>query len=303
MTSEAVDDASVRDLDSAADFFDRFRDRLFGIAYRLLGSVAEAEDVVQEAWLRWQQTDRSVVRNPSGFLTTVTTRLALNTLDSARARRENDVGSWLPEPVDSSTDPMLGAETAEALEAAVLVVMEKLSPEPRAAYVLREAFRYPYEEIAEILDTTTVNARQMVSRARKHVQSSRSEPVEPGQHKALLDAFVAAARDGDLDRLEKVLAADVVSISDGAGMAPRAARRPVFGRDRVIRFVAGWADWWVGTTLTWIETNGQPSVLVTRGGSALAVLSINVTASGIDRLLWVMAPDKLNLDATDGSAS
>ncbi len=298
MSLGAVDDALGRDLDSAVTFFDGFRDRLFGIAYRILGSVAEAEDVVQEAWLRWQQTDRSLVRNPAGFLTTVTTRLALNTLDSARAKREEYVGSWLPEPVDTSSDPMLGAETAEALEAAVLVVMEKLTPEPRAAYVLREAFRYPYEEIAQILDTTTVNARQMVSRAKKHVQSSRSEPVEARQHKALLEAFVAAAREGDLDRLEQVLTADVVSISDGAGMAPRAARRPVIGQDKVIRFVAGWADWWVGASLTWIETNGQPSVLVKRGDAALAVLSINATASGIDRLLWVMAPDKLTQVAT-----
>jgi RNA polymerase sigma-70 factor (ECF subfamily) len=259
----------------------------------MLGSVAEAEDIVQEAWLRWQRTDRSVVHNPAGFLTTVTTRLALNTADSARARREQYVGPWLPEPVDTSGDPSLGAEKAEALEAAVLVLLEKLRPEHRAAYVLREAFDYSYDEIAEILATTPTNARQMVSRARKHVQSSRKEPVEPAEHRTLLEAFLAAARDGNLERLEQVLSADVVSTSDGAGIAPRAARRPVAGRDNVARFVAGWADWWTDTTLTWLETNGQASVLVKRGDAALALLSISSSTSGIDQLLWVMAPDKL----------
>ncbi|MBC9820130.1 RNA polymerase sigma factor SigJ [Terrabacter sp. MAHUQ-38] len=293
MTSSAVDDPSGTGIDSAVDAFTAARPRLFGIAYRMLGSVAEAEDIVQEAWLRWQRTDRSVVHNPAGYLTTVTTRLALNTADSARARREQYVGPWLPEPVDTSGDPSLGAEKAEALEAAVLVLLEKLRPEHRAAYVLREAFDYSYDEIAEILATTPTNARQMVSRARRHVQSSRKEPVEPAEHRTLLEAFLAAARDGNLERLEQVLSADVVSTSDGAGIAPRAARRPVAGRDNVARFVAGWADWWTDTTLTWLETNGQASVLVKRGDAALALLSISSSTSGIDQLLWVMAPDKL----------
>jgi RNA polymerase sigma-70 factor (ECF subfamily) len=293
MTSSAVDDPSGTSIDSAIEAFNEARPRLFGIAYRMLGSVAEAEDIVQEAWLRWQRTDRSIVHNPAGFLTTVTTRLALNTADSARARREQYVGPWLPEPVDTSADPSLGAEKAEALEAAVLVLLEKLGPEHRAAYVLREAFDYSYDQIAEILATTPANARQMVSRARKHVQSSRKEPVDPAEHRALLEAFLAAAQDGDLERLEQVLSADVVSTSDGAGIAPRAARRPVAGRDNVARFVAGWADWWTETTLTWLETNGQASVLVKRGDTALALLSISSSKSGIDQLLWVMAPDKL----------
>jgi RNA polymerase sigma-70 factor (ECF subfamily) len=293
MTSSAVDDPSGTSSDSAVEVFNASRPRLFGIAYRMLGSVVEAEDIVQEAWLRWQGTDRSIVRNPAGFLTTVTTRLALNTADSARARREQYIGPWLPEPVDTSADPTLGAEKAEALEAAVLVLLEKLGPEHRASYVLREAFDYSYDQIAEILGTTSANARQMVSRARKHVRSSRKEPVEPAEHRALLEAFLAAAQDGDLRRLEQVLAADVVSTSDGAGIAPRAARRPVAGRDNVARFVAGWADWWTDTTLTWLETNGQASVLVKRGDAALALLSISSSKAGIDRLLWVMAPDKL----------
>jgi RNA polymerase sigma-70 factor, ECF subfamily len=293
MTSHAVEDPSGAGIESAVGTFNESRSRLFGIAYRMLGSVAEAEDIVQEAWLRWQQTDRSIVRNPAGFLTTVTARLALNSAASARVRREQYVGEWLPEPVDTSADPSLGAEKAEALEAAVLLLLEKLGPEHRAAYVLREAFGYSYDEIAEILATSTANARQLVSRAKKHVRSSRQEPVDPAEHRALLEAFVAAAQNGDVKRLEQVLSANVVSTSDGGGVAPRAARRPVAGRDNVARFIAGWADWWTDTTLTWLETNGQTSVLVKRDDKALGLLSISTSASGIDQLLWVMAPDKL----------
>jgi RNA polymerase sigma-70 factor (ECF subfamily) len=290
--ASALED-SADELDTAVGTFNESRPRLFGIAYRMLGSVAEAEDVVQDAWLRWQQADRAAVRNPAGFLTTVTTRLALNVAESARVRRERYVGPWLPEPVDTSADPSLGAETAEALDSAVLVMMERLRPDQRAAYVLREAFDYDYDAVAEILGTTPANARQLVSRAKKQIRSERKEPVDPNVHRALLEAFVAAARDGDLVRLEQVLAADVVSTSDGAGIAPRAARRPVSGRDNVARFVAGWNDWWDGTTLTWLETNGRPSVLVRRGDEAVVVLSISSSADRIDRLMWVMAPAKL----------
>jgi len=291
--SRTVDDTSRVSIEAALGTFNQTRPRLFGIAYRMLGSVAEAEDIVQEAWLRWQQTDRTVVHNPPGFLTTVATRLALNTAGSARVRREEYVGPWLPEPVDTTADPALGAENAEALETAVLVLLEKLAPEQRAAYVLREAFDYPYDQIAEVLSTSTANARQLVSRAKKHVQSQRKEPVDPVAHRALLDAFLAAAQEGDLTRLEQVLSADVVTTSDGAGIAPRAARRPVVGRDKVARFVAGWNDWWDGTTVTWLETNGRASVLVRRGDTPLALLSVSASPSGIDQLMWVMAPDKL----------
>jgi RNA polymerase sigma-70 factor, ECF subfamily len=293
MTSDTVDDASGEDLQSAVGAFNEARPRLFGIAYRMLGSVAEAEDIVQEAWLRWQQTDRDVVRNPAGFLTTVTTRLAINTAESARVRREQYVGPWLPEPVDTSADPSLGAENAEALESAVLMLLEKLGPEQRAAYVLRQAFDYSYDQIAEILTTSPANARQLVSRAQKHVESSRKEPVDPAKHRELLDAFVAAARDGDVMRLEQVLAAEVVSTTDSAGEAPRAARRPVSGRDNVARFVAGWSDWWEGTTVTLVETNGRTAILARRDGAPAVLLSVSASPQGIDQLMWVMAPDKL----------
>jgi RNA polymerase sigma-70 factor (ECF subfamily) len=293
MTTSTADDESGAGIEAAIGAFNESRPRLFGIAYRMLGSVAEAEDIVQEAWLRWQRTDRTVVRNPAGFLTTVTTRLAINTAESARVQREEYIGPWLPEPVDTSADPSLGAEKAEALESAVLVLLEKIKPDQRAAYVLREAFDYSYDQIAEILSTSTANARQLVSRAKKSVQSDRKEPVDPARHRALLAAFVAAAQNGDLEQLEQVLSADAVSTTDGAGIAPRAARRPVIGRDNVARFIAGWSDWWVGTTVTWVETNGQPSVLVRRDDTPAVLLSASTSDSGIDQLMWVMAPDKL----------
>ena len=293
MTSSTVDDSSDAGMESAIGAFNESRPRLFGIAYRMLGSVAEAEDIVQEAWLRWQRTDRTVVHNPAGFLTTVTTRLALNTAESARVRREQYVGPWLPEPVDTSADPSLGAEKAEALESAMLVLLEKVRPDQRAAYVLREAFDYTYDQIAEILDTTSVNARQLVSRAKKSVQSDRRDAVDPARHRALLEAFVAAARDGDVKRLEQVLSAEVVSTTDSAGEAPRAARRPVSGRVNVARFVAGWADWWEGTTISWVETNGQTAMLARRDGEPAVLLSVRASDAGIDHLMWVMAPAKL----------
>ncbi|MFE2578672.1 sigma-70 family RNA polymerase sigma factor, partial [Streptomyces sp. NPDC059378] len=150
--------------DRATQDFLAVRPQLFGIAYRVLGSSAEAEDVVQDAWLRWQNTDRTTVREPAAFLTAVATRLAINVAQSARVRRESYVGPWLPEPVDTSQDPQLGAERAEAVEMAVLLLLEKLNPVERAAYVLREAFDYPYSRIADILETSDANGRQLVSR-------------------------------------------------------------------------------------------------------------------------------------------
>jgi RNA polymerase sigma-70 factor, ECF subfamily len=195
------------------------RPRLFGIAYRMLGTAAEAEDIVQDVWVRWQTTDRSPVRNPLAFLVAATTRLAINVLHSARARRETYAGPWLPEPVDTSTDPGLGAERGEALKGAVLLLLTKLSPAERAAYVLRQAFTYSYREIAAILRVDEANARQLVTRARGHVSGGPRAPVSPAAHRRLLDAFVAAARTGDLARLESLFASDVVAaLKSSAGL-------------------------------------------------------------------------------------
>ena len=189
------------------------RPRLFGIAYRMLGSAAEAEDILQDVWVRWQTTDRSAVRNPVAFLVTATTRLAINVLQSARARRETCIGPSLPEPIDPSTDPCEGAERGEALHLAMRLLLERLSPTERAAYVLREAFNYPHREIAAILRLEEANARQLVTRARDHLSGGRRAPVSPARQRRLLNAVVAAARTGDLARLERMFASDVTSRS------------------------------------------------------------------------------------------
>ena len=198
-------------LEQAVSAFVEVRPRLFGIAYRMLGSAAEAEDVLQETWLRWQNTDRSNITNPSAFLALITTRLSINVAQSARSRRETYIGPWLPEPVDTSADPALGAERAEALEFACLLLLERLTPIERAAYVLREAFLYPYEQIADILQVSPVNARQLVSRARKHLNTVRREPVDKVEHRRLLASFLVAAQTGNVAALEDLFAADVGS--------------------------------------------------------------------------------------------
>ncbi|MEV6923633.1 RNA polymerase sigma-70 factor [Dactylosporangium sp. NPDC051485] len=281
------------DLDEAASVFAGVRPRLFGIAYRMLGSVSEAEDLVQEVWLRWQTTDRSVVNNPGAFLATTTTRLAINELQSARARRETYIGPWLPEPVDTRADPFLGAERGEALELAVLMLLEKLTPHERAAYVLREAFDYPYPQIAAILQSTDPAVRQLVSRARKHVAGERRLPVPQTAQRQLLAAFLDAARGGDLEALEKLFAADVASVSDGNG-ARQVSRKPVVGAARVAKYIAAFSTWyWEGVDLRWVTTNGQTSAVLRRGDELLGMVTINASASGIDQVLWMMNPEKL----------
>src|SRR4051794_7441654 len=206
------------ELDVATDAFQQCRRRLFGIAYRMLGTVADAEDVLQEVWIRWQTTDRESVLEPTAFLSTVTTRLSINILQSARVRRETYVGPWLPEPVNTEDDPSLGAERGEALQYAILILLEKLTPTERAAYVLREALDYPYERIADILQTTPAAARQLLSRARKHLASERRIAASRTEQRRLLEAFVAAAQKGDATELEALFASDVTSYTDGNGV-------------------------------------------------------------------------------------
>ena len=279
--------------DGGLSTFASVRPRLFGIAYRMLGSAAEAEDVVQDVWLRWQCTNRSAVENPSAFLATTTTRLCINLSQSARSRRETYVGTWLPEPVDTSNDPGLGAERGEALKLAVLMLLEKLSPTERAAYVLREAFDYSYRQIAEILQMEEANTRQLVSRARKHIADGRRTPVSSDEQQRFLEAFIGAAQKGDLAKLEGLFAQDVVSYADGGGIV-RAARVPVSGRERVAKFIAAVAPhFWTGMTLTWMETNGQASVLMSRDGAAVALATVEASDHGIDRIIWIMRPSKL----------
>src|SRR5258707_6311713 len=294
--------------DDGVSVFETVRPRLFGIAYRMLGSAAEAEDIVQDAWLRWQGTDRTAVVDPPAFLATTTTRLAIPFAQSPRSRRETYIGPWLPEPVDTSGDPRLGAERAEALEFAVLLLLEKLSPTERAAYVLREAFDYSYDQIAHILRSTEANARQLVTRARKHIRDGRRKSVSSSEQRRLLNAFVLASEKGDLPALEKLFASEVVSYADGGG-AVHVARLPVSGRDRVVNYIAAVGPYlWSGLTLEWIETNGQASVLMLRNGTAIGLATVEASEEGISRILLMMRPSKLvaisrSADAKLGSQS
>jgi RNA polymerase sigma-70 factor (TIGR02957 family) len=287
-----VESHAAPGLDEAVAIFTSLRPRLFGIAYRMLSSATEAEDLVQEVWLRWQRTDRGVVHNPGAFLATTTTRLALTALQSARARRETYIGPWLPEPVDTAADPCLGAERGEALEFAVLLLMEKLTPNERAAYVLREAFDYPYRQIAGILQLTEPAVRQLVSRARKHVAGGRHTVVDVPAQRELLATFVAAARTGDLAELERLFAPDVTTVSDGNG-AHQVARRPVVGAERVARFLAAITWFWDGVEVRWARMNGQAAAVLWRGGDLYGVLSVSAGADGIDQVLWFVNPDKI----------
>ncbi|MGW2542749.1 RNA polymerase sigma-70 factor [Kitasatospora sp. NPDC001574] len=286
--------ADANSLDRAAKDFLAIRPRLFGIVYRVLGSTVEAEDIVQEAWVRWQNTDRADILEPAAFLATVTTRLAINFAQSARVRRESYVGPWLPEPVNTGADPQVGAERAEALELAVLRLLERLNPVERAAYVLREAFDYPYRQIADILETSEANTRQLVSRARKHLAAARRERVSSAEHRRLLEVFLSAAQTGDLTVLEKVLAADVVSYSDGGGTRG-ASRIPVVGRLPVARYLVAFAPrFWPGTELRWVEANGRPAVLISSAGATTALLCVDVSTEGIETIMWLMNPAKVS---------
>lgn len=225
------------------DVFAALRPRLLGVAYGVVGELAEAEDVVQDAWLRWQAADREAVRDATGFLVATTTRLAIDRLRSARARRERYVGTWLPDPlvaeVDAEPDPADAAIEAEQLTVALLVALERLNPVERAVLVLRDAFDLDYAEIADALDLSPANARQIAKRARDRVgDAGRRRPVEREEQQRLTVAFLAAAHEGGVEKLRDLLAADAVQWSDGGGHG-NMARVPVAGADKIARLYAG----------------------------------------------------------------
>jgi RNA polymerase sigma-70 factor (TIGR02957 family) len=299
MAEERISEtAEASEQDDGLSAFAEVSPRLFGIAYRMLGSASEAEDIVQDAWLRWQATDRSVVENPSAFLAKTTTRLCINLAQSAPSRHETYTGTWLPEPVDTSSDPALGAERGEALKLAVVVLLEKLSPAERAAYVLREAFDYSYRQIADILQMEEANTRQLVTRARKHIADGRRTPASPSEQRRFLEAFIGAAQKGDLAALEGLFTEDVVSYSDGGGLV-RAARVPIAGRERVAKFIAAFAShFWKGVTLAWVDANGQESVLISRDGEPVGLVTTEASDQGIHQIMWFMRPSKLGAIST-----
>ena len=301
MGSSTASAADAGDLDAAVDVFEQHRRRIFGIAYRMLGTVSDAEDIVQETWIRWQNTERDGNAEPAAILATIASRLSINATQSARARRETYIGPWLPEPVNTDADPALGAERGEALQFEILLTLEKLTPTERAAYILREALDYPYERIADIIGATVASARQLVSRARKHLASAKRAQVAASEHRRLLEAFLTAAQKGDVTALEELFADDVVSYTDGNGVK-LAARIPVAGRSRVAKFISAFAShFWIGKTIEWVELNGRPAAAILTDGEVTTTLALTTSEDGIAQVLWTMSPDKLGHAAPAGA--
>jgi RNA polymerase sigma-70 factor (TIGR02957 family) len=280
---------------------EELRPRAFAIAYRMLGSVSEAEDVVQEALLRLHRAEQEGERleSPRAYLSTVVTRLAIDQLRSARVRRETYVGEWLPEPLLASEneDPARHAEVADSLSLAFLVLLESLSPEQRAVFLLREVFDYPYERIAAIVGKSEPAVRQLAVRARRHVEERRVRfDASREQRDQLADRFFAATQEGDLSALENLLAEDVELHGDGGGKAPAIARA-LFGRARVARTLRNWARVGAriaGLTMRRVDVNGQPGAMfVDSEDRVISVMALDIAEGQIQGIRSVVNPDKL----------
>ena len=290
-------------MDSRPDdeLFDELRSLSFAIAYRMLGSVAEAEDVVQESLLRVHRTESEgrPIESPRAFVATVTTRLAIDELRSARMRRERYVGEWLPEPIltDDSGDPAQQAEMADSLSMAMLVVLESLSPEQRAVLLLREVFDYGYDEIARIVGKSEDNVRQIAVRARRHVGERRPRfQTSREQRDELARRFFAAVQDGDVGGLEALLAHDIVLTGDGGGQVPALARS-LHGRSRVARTLLNWVKVGArlpGASIRPVEVNGGPGALLLDGDQRLAgVWALEIAGDRIQGIRSIVNPSKL----------
>lgn len=276
--------------------FERQRPKLFGIAYRMLGSVMDAEDIVQDSLIRWLQIpDVSAVESPDAFLATMVTRRGIDVLRSARVEREQYIGPWLPEPLvtDPAADPAEVSVLADSLSTAFLVLLETLTPTERAAFLLREVFGYEYPEVARIVGVGEANARKLVQRAREHVQARRPRfEATPEQHARLFDEFVRATTDGDLDGLVSLLAADATLYADGGGKAT-AARNPIVGADRVARFLTAVAPNVAPGTTRVLSVNGRPAIAAYQDGRAQFLLMLDVADDRISGVYVVANPDKL----------
>ncbi|MEU1229175.1 RNA polymerase sigma-70 factor [Streptomyces sp. NPDC005828] len=282
--------------DGALEDFTTHRRLLFATAYRMLGSVADAEDVLQDAWLTWSRTERGPVANARAYLVRTVTNLSLNRLTSARATRESYVGPWLPEPLLTAPDLMEGAEVADSVSMALLVVLESLSPVERAVFVLREVFGYTHAEIAGMLDRSEAAVRQTAHRAREHVQARRPRfDTDQGQRQAVTERFLAACTGGDLNAMMELLAPDVTAWSDGGGKVT-AARRPLRGTDAVARWMLGVLAKPELQGMDWESAvvNGEQSVLFAMGGHPVGALTYDLNDGRIQNLRFQVNPDKLS---------
>lgn len=274
--------------------FNQHRPLLFSIAYRMLGTVADAEDILQEAFLRWQSAASDEIQNPKAYLSAIVTRLGIDYLRLAQTQREEYLGPWLPEPVAEET-PADHAALAESLSIAFLKLLETLSPIERAVFLLREVFDYEYAEIARMVDTTEVNCRQLVSRARQKVRAGRPRfTPSPAEQEALVLQFVQACVTGDLNGLLNIFAEDITAWSDGGGKTS-AARLPIYGAEKVARFVLGLMKRWPdGIVPRWLRLNGQLSLVLYRAnGQPFDVLWFEFAEGRIQGLYSILNPDKL----------
>ena len=280
---------------AAARAFEEQRDLLTGLAYRILGSATDAEDVVQEAWLRWAKVDPSEVANPRAFLVRVTTRLAIDRLRRAKARRESYVGPWLPEPVLTESDVAENVALAESVSMAMLVVLETLSPLERAVFVLREAFGMPHAEIAGILGRSEAAVRQLALRARGHVREGGARfETDQETRRRVTERFLEASLGGDVEALMEVLAPGVTLVADGGGRV-RAPLHPVHGAEKVVRFLVAVATRPGQDARAHIaQVNGGPGIVVSSEGVPVAVLVLDVDGGVVRTVHLVANPEKLD---------
>ena len=278
--------------EEAAAVFEQLRPRLIGVAYGLLGSLAEAEDAVQEAWIRLQGSDLAAIRDLAGWLVTTTSRLALDVLRSARNRHETYVGPWLPEPVETAPDPADSVSLADSLSWAMLVVLETLSPAERAAFVLHDVFGLSFAEVGEALGRAPAACRKLASRAREHVEARQPRfDVDPEAHREVVTAFSRAASSGDVEGLLDLLAPDAVLVSDGGGVV-RALPRPVHGAREIATFIAGLAGQRLAMRPS--AVNGSPALLLFEEGRLSTVLALGIRDGRIATLDAVRNPQKFS---------
>jgi RNA polymerase sigma-70 factor (ECF subfamily) len=278
----------------AAEVFEGQRGRLQAVAYRVLGRAGDAEDIVQDAWLRWSEVDSAQVANPEGYLVRVVTRLAIDRLRSAQERRESYVGPWLPEPMITSPDVAENIALADSVSTAMLLVLESLSPLERAVFVLREAFGYPYAEIGEITGRSETAVRQTAHRAREHVEDRRTRyDTDQATRRKVTEGFLAACTGGDLKSLMGLLAPEVTLVSDGGGLAP-APRKAIHGLDLVARAMVTFAGRPPEDPSTRIvQLNGGPGIVVYSGTTPVAAAILYLVDGVIDTIHLITNPEKL----------